>query len=131
MYRCREKTWPPAGFARVIVSILALVGVTPTAGHGDPDEAAKSAVKKIVSEVDEGGDVSSLLLPTADLGAAAAIDCSRYIDPAKSSRNAVLMEVIALAAQSRRSHVELLKLYDPAAYRLFYLDDGVGGQDAI
>jgi HEAT repeat protein len=70
-------------------------------------------------------------MSTADLGADAAVECARYIDSAHGKRNAVLLEIIALAGQRRRSNSELLRLYDPAAWRLFYTNAGVNDQQLI
>lgn len=96
----------------------------------DPDPV-RETVARIVNEADAGHDAGSMILPAADLGIQAAIECARRFDPQKPKRNAALLEVIALAAQSRRSHPELLKLYDPDARRLFYSEAGATDQRMI
>ena len=97
----------------------------------DTPARIRDAVAQIVVEADSGKDPGAIITSTADLGVDAAIECARFIDPTKPKRTAALLEVISRAAQSRRSNRELLKLYDPSAYRLFYTEAGAADQRAI
>ena len=81
--------------------------------------------------MDAGKDVGEDVLSTADLGIGAAIESARYFDPAHPKRNAALLQIISQAGQSRRSNREILKLYDPAAYRLFYTPQGAADEELI
>lgn len=85
----------------------------------------------IVSEADAGRDAGAYITETADFGVNAAIECARQLDAAHPRRNGALLEVISLAAQSRRSNSEVLKLYDPSAYRLYYAPAGLSDQELI
>lgn len=119
-----------------IVFAAAAFGAAPVAvadnrcGDG-PASSIHDAVAQVVSEADAGREVGGFILATADLGVDAAIECARYLDPAHRSRNGAMLEIIALAGQSRRSNGEVLKLYDPLAYRLFYTEAGAADQQLI
>lgn len=53
-------------------------------------------------------------------GIEAAWEASKHLDQDNRPRSARLIELIAYVGQQRRMPAEVLRLYDPVAYRLFY-----------
>lgn len=120
------------GLTILISSVLQAEGPTSAQVPFDSSNAqVHDLVGEIVSEADAGRDAGAYITMTADLGVDAAIECARHLDAAHPLRNSALLEVISLAAQSRRSNREVLKLYDPSAYRFFYLPAGLNDQELV
>ncbi len=113
--------------------VLAIFITTSTASalESTNEAAIRENVAEMIAEADAGKDAGAYVTMTADLGIDAAIECARHIDEAHPHRNSALLEVISLAAQSRRSNREVLKLYDPSAYRFYYTPAGIADQQLI
>ncbi|HZK80207.1 MAG TPA: hypothetical protein VFC46_04050, partial [Humisphaera sp.] len=132
--RPRERRNRLIEFATAMLTVCATLACSACAGNKTGpalNSEIRDAVAQIVIEADAGKDVGAYVTSTADLGIDAAIECARHIDAGHDARNAALLEVISLAGQSRRSNGELLKLYDPSAYRLYYLESGIADQQLL
>lgn len=93
--------------------------------------ANRAAVEEFVTQVDAGNGSTVLVDELQKRGVAAAIAAAGFLDEAKPERARALYEVITLAANSRRLNAELLRLYEPAAFELFYQPAGQANQNAI
>jgi len=88
-------------------------------------------VAKTAAYADEGEWTGALIREASTRGMAAAIEAAKHVDPEHLKRSQKMLEIIASTGRSRRMPAELLRLYDPDAHRLFYLEAGKSGQDAF
>src|SRR5438128_1350062 len=88
----------------------------------------RKCVEQLVAQVDAGDSPSALVQFVGERGIGAALVCAEFLDERKPRRSQFLYEAIAVAGNCRRSHTEILWLYQPEAFRLFYTADGIAGQ---
>lgn len=93
--------------------------------------SVKELVEQLVQKADAGEAAAGLAQQAGERGMEAALEAAAALDRGKPRRCKVLYETIAVAGRARRSHEELLKLYDPAAYRVFYSKEGLADQKKI
>jgi HEAT repeat protein len=61
---------------------------------------------------------------------AVVVACERFLEGGQTAPDAIY-EVLAQAGRSRRSHPELLRLYDPVAYQIFHTPEGIAHQKRL
>lgn len=84
------------------------------------DASTSELVAGIVAHGEGRGTPAQLIREAGKRGVEAALACAEQLDPEKPRLSQHLYEVIKLAGRIRRLHHDVLRLYDPAAYRLFY-----------
>ncbi|HYG77829.1 MAG TPA: HEAT repeat domain-containing protein [Planctomycetota bacterium] len=89
---------------------------------------ASELAAELIQRMDRQEHYADLIQPTVDRGMAAALACAEGLSLDKQERIEPLYGIIAMAARCRRAHPELLKLYDPLAYEVFYTEAGVESQ---
>ncbi len=90
--------------------------------------AERQILEQFVAEADAGRPVFQLMDAAGDYGVAAAMAGAEFLDEQKPARSQALYELISLTANCRRRHADILRLYQPAAFHLFYAPDGVATQ---
>ncbi len=88
----------------------------------------REMVQQLVTQADAGETPFSLAQSIGERGITAALVAAELLDEGKSRRSQLLLEAIATAGTCRRSHAELLRLYQPAAHELFQTTNGLAGQ---
>ena len=91
-----------------------------------PDLAAE-----IFRRIDNHENAGELIHPAADRGMSAARACAAGLNAENPQRHEILYDIIAMASRCRRSNRELLRLYDPPAYKMFYTAEGAEDQKAF
>jgi len=90
------------------------------------------AVMEQLMERADANDVPAVLVKDAsDLGLPAVLAGLEFLAENKPVRAQVLYEVMTTAGNSRRTDRELLRLYHPDAYRLFYTPEGAADQQKL
>ncbi len=111
---------------------LAAPAPAPATQPLDLDTAAPAdLVEAIVEAIDEGSSASRYIQPATDRGMSAAVACEPFLARDGKPPIDALYEVISGAGKSRRSNRELLRLYDPVAYRIFYTPEGEADQSKL
>lgn len=91
----------------------------------------REQVDALVERVNRGESPGALAHEAGALGMEAALAAAEHLDPAWPARCEALYELIAVAGRSRRMHPELLRLYDPAAWRTFHTEAGRADQKQL
>ena len=95
------------------------------------DWSTKEMIAEIVSRADNGESADELVHTVEQRGGEAIVEATRQLDRKKPERSTVLYDVIAHAGVQRRMPEELLRLYDPLAWQMFYGDDAIERQRSI
>ncbi len=90
-----------------------------------------AVIEELMERADSKDVPAALVKEASDLGIAAALAGAGYLDERKFDRAQVLHEVMTVAGNVRRTHGELLRLYNPDAYRLFYTPEGAADQQRL
>lgn len=77
---------------------------------------------------DAGKDTAFLMFKAEQYGMVALWALLDVMDPSKEAHAKPILRLAARLGSARKSHKELLKLYEPAAYRAFYTKDGLALQ---
>jgi len=110
---------------------VAIGGVSLPSGVLAAELSDRELVQQLVAKADAGDSPSAFGQTVGQRGIPAALLCAEFLDEAKPQRSQALYEAIAFAAYCRRSNSEVLRLYQPEAFRLFYLSTGVAAQRRI
>ena len=92
---------------------------------------AKALARRAADAADAGQSAPELPEQAAELGVAAALACLEMLDDEHPSRRKPLHAVIAAASVGRAWPAEILRHYDPAAWRLFYQPEGRREQERL
>ena len=92
---------------------------------------ARALARRAADAADSGQSVPELPEQAAELGVAAALACLEFLDDAHPLRRKPLHAVIAAATVGRAWPAEILRHYDPAAWRLFYHAEGRREQERL
>ncbi|MCH7728463.1 MAG: hypothetical protein IH991_18585, partial [Planctomycetes bacterium] len=96
------------------------------------DLTTTELIVAIVARIDDTGRVDGRYLQAVvDRGAGAILIATKDLDEAHPKRSGLLYEIIARAGIRRNAPSELLRLYDPAAYDLYYTPAGATRQVPI
>ncbi|MGB8356018.1 MAG: hypothetical protein WCD79_19120 [Chthoniobacteraceae bacterium] len=95
------------------------------------ESSDREIVAQLVAKADAGDSPSAFAQTVGERGISAALVCAEFLDEARPQRSQALYEAIAFAAFCRRSNSETLRLYQPEAFRLFYLTSGIAAQRRI
>ncbi len=109
--------------------LLWLCATTCIAQAAEPSD--REMVRQLVAQADAGETPFTLTQSIGERGIAAALVAAEFLDEGKPRRSQLLLEAIATAGTCRRSHAELLRLYQPAAHELFYSTNGLAGQQRL
>jgi HEAT repeat protein len=82
--------------------------------------ADSAAIRELLAEQENGSPSWEAVESLRKSGITAAIAAAAFLDEAKPAQAEVLCDVIATAGKCRRMHSEILRLYQPAAFDLFY-----------
>ncbi len=94
--------------------------------------AAAAAVRRLLADQETGSASSATVDALRTSGIAAALAAAGFLDEAKPPAQAeMLFDVIAAAAKCRRMHPEILRIYDPAAFELFYSPAAAAAQQPL
>jgi hypothetical protein len=121
----------PAPLLRRFVALLCAAASCVSSSTSAADLSDRQFVEQLVAQADSGDPASALVQSAGERGIAAALLCADHLDERKPQRSRILYEAIAVAANCRRSHAEVLRLYHPAAFRLFHTTDGLADQRRI
>ena len=88
-------------------------------------------VQQLITQADAGETPFALAQTIGERGVTAALLAAEFLDERKPLRSQLLLEAIATAGTCRRSHPELLRLYQPAAHELFHTTNGLAGQRCL
>ena len=128
------------GAAWFAVAVGLLLGVSAALAHEGhsstlpsrlEDVSTAELVHQITHEADEGSATTALVQTAGERGMEAALACIPYLSKDELPRSTALYQVMTIAGRSRRSHPELLRLYDPAAYKTFYAEAGAAEQTRL
>jgi hypothetical protein len=86
----------------------------------EEDLADVAAVRQLLADHEAGAASSATLDTLRASGITAALAAARFLDEARPAQAQMLCDVIAVVAKCRRMHPEILRIYHPAAYDLFY-----------
>ena len=92
---------------------------------------AGALAHRAADAADAGQTAPELPEQAAELGVAAALACLDFLDDAHPLRRKALHTVIAAATVVRAWPAEILRHYDPAAWRLFYRVEGRRDQERL
>lgn len=92
--------------------------------------AAATAVREFLADR-EAGSPSSSVESLRKSGIAAGLAAARFLDESKPAQAELLFDIIAHAAKCRRMHPEILRIYDPAAFDLFYSPGSAEAQQLL
>ena len=88
----------------------------------------RAVMEQLMERADANDVPASLVKDASDLGIPAALAGAEFLAENKPARAQLLCEVMVPAGNTRRSDRELLRLYNPDAYRLFYTPEGIANQ---
>ena len=91
----------------------------------------RELLQQLVTQADAGETPFALAQSIGERGITAALVAAELFDERKPLRSQLLLEAIATAGTCRRSHPELLRLYQPAAHELFHTTNGLAGQQRL
>jgi len=86
---------------------------------------------EIFRRLDKHEPLGELMQPAMEGGMGVALACAAGLTAETPHRHETLYDIIAVASRCRRSHRELLRLYDPAAHVFFYTDAGAAAQKQL
>jgi hypothetical protein len=92
------------------------------------ERSDREIIEQLVAEADAGRPTSELVEAAKERGLAAALVAAEFLDEQQPARAQALYEVIGLTANCRRLQPEILRLYQPAAYRVFHTPEGANAQ---
>lgn len=107
---------------RAIACFLCACFLVTTAWAGEQTE--RKIIEQLVNEADAGRPTSELVEAAKEQGIASALAAAEFLDEQKPARAQALYEVISLTANCRRWQPEILRLYQPEAYRVFHTPEG-------
>ncbi len=110
--------------------ILALAASTMNAQPLD-DVSTSELVASITTHEKARGVPANLIREAGKRGIEAALACAVKLNRSDLRLSENLCQVISSAGRIRRFHPEVLRLYDPAAYRLFYEKGGAKQQEEL
>lgn len=88
---------------------------------GSADRSADvTAIRRLLAEEETGSPSLETVESLRKAGITAALAAAGCLDEAKPAQAEMLCDVIATAGKCRRMHPEILRLYQPAAFELFY-----------
>jgi hypothetical protein len=93
-----------------------------TACAGERTE--REIIEQLVAEADAGRPTSELVEAAREHGIASALAAAEFLVEQKPARAQALYEVISLTANCRRLQPEILRLYEPEAFRVFHTAEG-------
>jgi len=88
----------------------------------------RQIIEQLVAEADAGRPVYDLADAANERGIAAALIGAEFLEEQKPARSQALYGVISLTANCRRWHPEILRLYQPEAFRIFHTPEGEATQ---
>lgn len=91
----------------------------------------RSVIAELMERADANDVPAALEKEASDFGVVSAVAGAEFLAENKPARAQVLYEVMTPAGNARRSHAELLRLYQPEAFRLFYTPEGIADQRKI
>jgi hypothetical protein len=95
------------------------------------ESTARTAIKGILSEEEAAPGSSAAIDALRRSGMAAALAAAALLEESKPAEAERLFEIIAAAAKCRRMHPEVLRIYQPAAYDLFYAPTAARSQEQL
>ncbi|PAW83303.1 MAG: hypothetical protein B9S33_13975 [Pedosphaera sp. Tous-C6FEB] len=95
------------------------------------DLSDRELIQQLVTQADAGETPFALAQSIGERGMSAALVAAELLDEQKPRRSQLLLEAIATAGTCRRSHAELLRIYQPAAHELFHTTNGLAGQQRL
>lgn len=93
--------------------------------------STRTVIEQLVDQDDDAEIPASLVKDASELGIAAALAGAEFLDERKPARAEALHEIMAAVGNSRRSFGEILRLYQPEAFHLFYTPEGVADQHRL
>jgi hypothetical protein len=116
--------FPSRFWALALLLLVCLsANLSPAAERSD-----RELLEQLITQADAGETPFALAQSIGERGIASALVAAEFLDEQKPQRSQLLLEAIATAGTCRRSHAELLRLYQPAAYELFHTTNGLAGQ---
>ena len=104
----------------------------PVYGFASAEEsAAAAAVREFLTDREAGSQSEATGDSLRKSGIAAGIAAAGLLDESKPAEAEVLYDIIAQAAKCRRMHPEVLRLYQPAAFDLFYSSGAAEAQQRL
>lgn len=98
---------------------------------GAEEAAIRKQIEELVTQTDAGESSTVLVDSISKGGITAALACTEFLDERKPARSRALYDVISLAAHDRRMNSEILRIYHPAAFDLFYTPEGLANQQKL
>lgn len=89
------------------------------------DREAVTRIEALVQAAEAGEPTAQKAYEAAELGLSALWAASTRLDPEKPSHRGPLLILAEQVSNVRKTQRELLRLYDPSAYRAFYTPEGV------
>jgi len=126
-----------AGLVFVVGAVLTGVAASAadhghSVAHADGDQQeANRRIRDLVHAANAGQPTAILAFNAAGLGMAALWSAADLMDLDREEHRAPFLLLAEHAAVSRRYHRELLRLYDPPAYRAFYTPAGTNLQTIV
>lgn len=108
----------PAWFRRCFAQLLGAGFVVVAACAGEQTE--RQIIEHLVAEADLGRPTSELVEAAKERGIGSAVVAAEFLDEGRPARAQALCEVISLTTHCRRLDPRILRVYDLAAYDLFY-----------
>ena len=93
--------------------------------------ADAAAIRELLANQEAGSPSWEAIESLKKSGITAAIAAAAFLDEAKPAQAEVLCHVIATAGKCRRMHPEVLRLYQPAAFELFYAPSAAEAQKPL
>lgn len=98
---------------------------------GADDAALRKQIEELVAQSDAGESSTVLVDSISQGGIPAALACADFLDEQKPARSRALYDAISLATNNRRMNSEVLRIYQPAAFELFYTPAGLADQQKL
>jgi len=107
----------------------------PVYAFGAATESAEAsetaAIRALLAEEEPGQPPAETVETLRKSGISAALAAAAFLDEARPAQAELLADIIASAAMCRRMHPEILRIYQPAAYDLFYAPTAADSQQPL
>lgn len=109
---------------RVLFGWFSVAVIQTAAAIFAQDVSDVALIKRLLEEADARDSKPGVLaLAVGERGMAAAFSCAELLDEKAPARAQALLTAITSAATCRRSHPEVLRMFHPAAFEIFYHSD--------
>ncbi|MDP7251509.1 MAG: hypothetical protein QGF00_18015 [Planctomycetota bacterium] len=122
---------PRAIELRALTVALALCSTQPRWIYSQELMTSDALAARLVQQIENGKSTTTTARQLESWGMAAAAACARHLDEEKPRANRILFRVISRVGLARRTHRELLEIYDPEADRAFYSKSSADLQQQI